>query len=630
MQIKIVCGQMEIIPGRPDINFEKIKTLIAEAKAQQADILLLPEMCIPGYLIGDIWEQQSFLDDCEYYNNEIVQDSQGICIIFGSIAVDKSRLNEDGRVRKYNAAFICQNGQLLPGYLNNPYIIKNSLPNYREFDDARYFYSLQKLCRDENTKPEDILHPVTVNIRNTAVNLGVMLCEDGWTDNYSVNIPQILSSHNADILLNISCSPYTLDKNKKRNKLFSSQAKSAAIPLVYCNNTGIQNNGKNIFTYDGSSCAYNNDGNISAKAEMFEEALLPVIFDTQSKSILSQNTPYAPDDIEEIYHALRYGTEKFLQQCNISKMTIGLSGGIDSAVTAAMFTDILGPENVLLINMPSQYNSAATKNIAQQIAANLKTNYAIIPISESCRHTEKQLTKTEIYNYDRQTAFKLSLSPLNTENIQARDRGARIIAAAASAFGGAFSCNSNKAEIAIGYATFYGDICGAVAIIGDLWKYQVYALGRYLNQKVFKKGVIPDEIFTIRPSAELSETQTVGVGGDPLIYEYHDFLFKAFVESWHKITPEEVLTWYADNTLAEQLGCEQNIIEQNFPSAELFIADLEKWWRLFSGFAVAKRIQAPPIVSISKRAFGYDHREAQLTPYFSRRYQQLKDQLLHK
>lgn len=630
MQIKIVCGQMEVIPGRPDINFEKIQSLITEAKSQQADILLLPEMCIPGYLIGDMWEQQSFLDDCEFYNNEIAQNAQDICIIFGSIAVDKTKLNEDGRVRKYNAAFVCQNGKMLPGYAGKNYIIKNSLPNYREFDDARYFYSLQKLCSEENTALENVLHPVTVNIKNTDIKLGVMLCEDGWTDNYTVNIPQLLAAHQADILLNISCSPYTIDKNKKRNKLFSAQAKAAGIPLLYCNNTGIQNNGKNIFTYDGSSCAYNNDGSIAAKAEMYAETLLPVIVDTTAKSILSHNAPYAPDDIEEIYHALRYGAEKFMQQCHISKMTIGLSGGIDSAVTAAMFVDILGAENVLLINMPSQYNSTATRNIAQQIAANLGTNYAIIPISESCRHTEKQLTETEIYNYGSNTSFKLTLSPLNSENIQARDRGARIIAAAASAFGGAFSCNSNKAEITVGYATFYGDICGALALIGDLWKYQVYALGAYLNQQVFGKEVIPAEIFDIRPSAELSASQTVGVGGDPLIYEYHDFLFKAFVESWHKVTPEEILHWYVNGTLAAQLGCEQQIIDDSFPEAQHFIADLEKWWRLFSGFAVAKRIQAPPIVSISKRAFGYDHREAQLTPYFSRKYLQLKEQLLQK
>lgn len=628
MQIKIVCGQMEVIPGRPDLNFKKIKTLIDDAKNKQADILLLPEMCIPGYLIGDMWEQRSFLDDCQFYNREIARLSQNICIIFGSVAIDEELRNEDGRIRKYNAAFVCQNGKMLPGYLGKNYLIKNSLPNYREFDDARYFYSLQKLCLENGSELKNVLQPVTVTVKDTAVRLGIMLCEDGWTDNYTVNIPQTLAEHQADILFNISCSPYTLGKNNKRSRLFSAQTQTAKLPLIYCNNTGIQNNGKNIFAYDGSSCAYNMDGTIAARSSMYQETLLELIWDPKTRCINTQPKPAQPSDIEEIYQTLRYGAEKFLRQCRIDKMTVGLSGGIDSAVTAAMFVDILGPENVLLINMPSQYNSEATKNIAQKIAANLKTNYVIIPISESCAHTEKQITESKIYDHAAGRYFNLQLSPLNSENIQARDRGARIIAAVASAFGGAFSCNSNKAEISIGYATFYGDICGALALIGDLWKYQVYELGRYLNRQIFKREVIPQEIFTIRPSAELSVSQTVGNGGDPLIYEYHDHLFKAFVESWHKITPEEILLWYQQQILDSKLGCSPGTVAQNFPDAGLFIADLEKWWNLFSGFAVAKRIQAPPIISLSKRAFGYDHREAQLTPYFSRRYTELKKQLL--
>lgn len=362
---------------------------------------------------------------------------------------------------------------------------------------------------------------------------------------------------------------------------------------------------------------------------MFTDELLEFTWNTETNEINSANLPAAPQqETDIIYHTLRYGTQQFLKQCGINKMTIGLSGGIDSAVTAAMYTDILGPENVLLLNLPSRYNSEATKNIAQRLAEKLHTNYAVMPITESCQHTEKQLTLTPVTNFNNNATFNLKLSRLQRENIQARDRGARLIAAASAAFGGAFSCNSNKSEIAIGYATFYGDICGALAIIGDLWKHQVYALGHYLNDEIFKDEVIPNEIFTIRPSAELSEEQTVGVGGDPLVYEYHDYLFKAFMERWHKITPADILRWYKNNTLAAELGCSDKIIQDTFPDNHAFIADLERWWKLFSGFAVAKRIQAPPILSLSKRSFGYDHREAQLTPYFSREYYQLKEELL--
>ena len=456
-----------------------------------------------------------------------------------------------------------------------------------------------------------------------------MLCEDGWTDNYQYNIPSILAEKEASLLCNLSCSPYSLGKNKKRHRLLAAQSQAAYKPLIYCNNVGIQNNGKNIFTYDGSSCVYNASGKLAAALPMFTDELLEFTLNTETNEINSANLPAAPQqETDIIYHTLRYGTQQFLKQCGINKMTIGLSGGIDSAVTAAMYTDILGPENVLLLNLPSRYNSEATKNIAQRLAEKLHTNYAVMPITESCQHTEKQLTSTPITDFSSNTTFNLELSRLQRENIQARDRGARLIAAAAAAFGGAFSCNSNKSEIAIGYATFYGDICGALAMIGDLWKHQVYALGHYLNDEIFKDEVIPNEIFTIRPSAELSEEQTVGVGGDPLVYEYHDYLFKAFMERWHKITPADILRWYKNNTLAAELGCSDKIIQDTFPDNHAFVTDLERWWKLFSGFAVAKRIQAPPILSLSKRSFGYDHREAQLTPYFSREYYQLKEELL--
>lgn len=629
MLIKIICGQMEIIPGRPDLNYQKISNIIGQAKEKKADILLLPEMCLPGYLIGDLWEQQTFLDDCAYYAQQIAAQAENLCIIFGSVATETGKINEDGRIRKYNAAYICQNGRMLSGYLGRNFIIKNSLPNYREFDDARYFHSLQKLCAEENIAIADALQPIAITINGQQIKLGVILCEDGWTDNYQYNIPSILAEKEANLLCNLSCSPYSLGKNKKRHRLLAAQSQAASKPLIYCNNVGIQNNGKNIFTYDGSSCVYNASGKLAAALPMFTDELLEFTWNTETNEINSANLPAAPQqETDIIYHTLCYGTQQFLKQCGINKMTIGLSGGIDSAVTAAMYTDILGPENVLLLNLPSRYNSAATKNIAQRLAEKLHTNYAVMPITESCQHTEKQLTLTPITNFRSNNTFNLELSRLQRENIQARDRGARLIAAAAAAFGGAFSCNSNKSEIAIGYATFYGDICGALAMIGDLWKHQVYALGHYLNDEIFKDEVIPNEIFTIRPSAELSEEQTVGVGGDPLVYEYHDYLFKAFMERWHKITPADILRWYKNNTLAAELGCNDKIIQDTFPDNHAFIADLERWWKLFSGFAVAKRIQAPPILSLSKRSFGYDHREAQLTPYFSREYYQLKEELL--
>lgn len=629
--IKFACAQIEIIAGRPDLNTKKILETILSAKKTNIDILIFPEMSIPGYLLGDLWEQTAFLEDCESFGQQIIAATTNIAVIFGNVALDHNKVNEDGRIRKYNAAFVAQNGALIAGYGDYPFVIKNSLPNYRVFDDSRYFYSLNKLLSESIITLEETVRPIKIQIRDTMINLGLFLCEDGWTENYFTNIPNLLAKNGADILCNISSSPFTLKKNDKRHHIFSEQAKTNKLPLLYCNNVGVQNNGKNVFTYDGCSCVYNNCGELLTTAKSFNEELLTFTLTPNTKNINITSSPHIlSEEPSEIYNALKYGAQKFLQQMNIKKMVIGLSGGIDSAVTAAFYANILGPENILLVNMPSQYNSQLTQNLAQTMAAALKTNYLIMPIQETVDFTIKQITTTSVHNYANNTDFNLILTPLATENIQARDRGARIIAGLSAAFNGAFSCNANKAELSVGYATFYGDIAGCLALIGDLWKHQVYALGHYLNNEIFKKEVIPETVFNITPSAELSSIQTVGTGGDPLTYTYHDYLFKAFIENWSKISPAEILEWYINNTLESKLGCEKAIVHKLFSTDALFIADLEHWWNLFCGFAVAKRIQAPPILSITKRSYGYDHREAQLSPYFSIKYLELKKQLLAK
>ncbi|WP_277250433.1 nitrilase-related carbon-nitrogen hydrolase, partial [Phascolarctobacterium succinatutens] len=313
MKLKIICGQLEITPGRPDVNYKKIIDAIEKARSLEADILLLPEMALPGYLIGDIWEQQTFLDDCAYYAEKIVAATENICVIFGSVASEPGKLNEDGRVRKYNAAFACQNGKLLGGYQGRSFFIKTSLPNYREFDDCRHFYSLQKLCAEEGASVSEALQPLEIVIRGTSLRIGVMLCEDGWTENYHLNVPQTLAANGAQLLCNLSCSPYTLGKNRKRNRLFSAQARTAGIPLIYCNNVGIQNNGKNIFTYDGCTSAYNGDGSLVTSAPMYADTFLEFTWDTKVNRIIPTCPPAElPQEPESVYRALRYGTAKFL------------------------------------------------------------------------------------------------------------------------------------------------------------------------------------------------------------------------------------------------------------------------------------------------------------------------------
>ncbi len=255
----------------------------------------------------------------------------------------------------------------------------------------------------------------------------------------------------------------------------------------------------------------------------------------------------------------------------------------------------------------------------------------VVPIQQSVDHTIDQLQTTPVTLLRNGKETHLQVSSFVAENIQARDRSARVLAGAAAAFGGGFTCNANKAETTVGYSTLYGDQSGFLAALADLWKHQVYELAHYLNDVVYGREVVPQGIIDIVPSAELSSAQNVDEGkGDPIKYPYHDYLFRSFIERWQKATPEDVLTWYAEGTVEKNLGCEPGLVAQYFPTAADFIADLERWWNLFCGMAIAKRIQAPPILAVSRRAYGFDHREAQNGPYYTRRYRELKEQLLCK
>lgn len=627
--LKICFSQIEVEPGHPDLNFSKMLQAINEAKANNADIIIFPEMVIPGYLLGDTWEQTSYLKDCLSYGEDIIAQSNDICIIFGNIAVDWQKKNTDGRVRKYNALYAAYQGKLIqPEKSPYPFAIKTLFPNYREFDDSRYFYSLQSLADELDTSVDDLLSPMKVNIKGQELNLGCILCEDGWSDDYNFSPIDILcKNYKLDILINISASPYTFGKNNKRHRVFSKQAKDNQVPLIYVNNIGIQNNGKTIYTFDGSSTVYDKNGNIIA--------CCPAYSGKNNYINLNSNEDYTPlpipqnDDISNIYQALSYGIKKFLKDIHMKKVVIGISGGIDSAVASALYVNIIGKDNVTLINMPSKFNSETTKGLSSQLAHNLGCQYAIVPIQEVVDFTVNQFEHTDVVDLTTQNVNHLTISSFVKENIQARDRSARILAGMSAAIGGGFTCNANKAETTVGYSTLYGDQSGFLAALADLWKHQVYDLARYLNKEVYKREVIPQGIIDIVPSAELSAEQDVDAGkGDPIKYPYHDYLFRSFVESWQKVTPEDILTWYSENTLEEHIGCEKGLVAKYFPTAKEFIADLERWWNLFTGMAIAKRIQAPPILAISRRAYGFDHRESQNGAYYTRAYKQLKAKLL--
>ena len=386
-------------------------------------------------------------------------------------------------------------------------------------------------------------------------------------------------------------------------------------PLILVNSVGIQNTGKTIYTFDGGSAVFNSRGEVVQYAEPFEECLNFIELDEIDKMPALKLPEIS--ETEKIYRAIHYGVKNFLEQIGMKKVVIGVSGGIDSAVAAALYVQVVGAENVYLVNMPSKFNSSTTKNLSERLAKNLDCKYFVVPIQESVDWTVKQLEERGI-----------EVSSFVKENIQARDRSSRILAAIAASVGGVFTCNANKAESTVGYATLYGDEAGFVSALADLWKFQVYDLARYINEKIYKREVIPQGIIDIVPSAELSTAQNVDEGkGDPLKYPYHDYLFRAFVEK--NLSPEEILTWYASGELEKNIGCEAGLVEKYFPTAKDFIDDLERWWKQFTGMGVAKRIQSPPIIAVSNKPFGA-RVESQNGIYFTKKYLELKESLLSR
>ena len=399
--------------------------------------------------------------------------------------------------------------------------------------------------------------------------------------------------------------PFTFEK------IFPDEKISRPVIQIGC--VGIQNTGKTVYTFDGQSAVYNSRGEIVQYAGLFEESLNFVELEEIDKMPVLEVPEIS--ETEKFYRALSYGVKEFLAQIGISKVVIGVSGGIDSAVAAALYTKVLGAENVYLVNMPSVFNSETTKNLSEQLAKNLGCKYYVVPIQESVDWTVKQLEERGI-----------KVSSFVKENIQARDRSARILAAIAAAVGGGFTCNANKAESTVGYATLYGDEAGFLSALADLWKYQVYDLARYMNEKIYKREVIPQGIIDIVPSAELSTAQNVDEGkGDPLKYPYHDYLFRAFAEK--DLTPEEILRWYVTSELEYNIGCATGLVEKYFPTAQDFIADLERWWKAFTGMGVAKRIQSPPILAVTNFPYGA-RAESQNGIHFTKKYLELKNKIL--
>lgn len=598
----IALCQMKVIPGRPDLNAAYIIEEIEEAENRGIDIIVFPEMCITGYIVGDIFEDDFFIEDVLGWNKRIIEATRnGVTAIFGSVCASPlSQKGEDGRQRKHNAAIVAKNGKVL---LERP---KTLQPNYRFFNDDKHFYSSRKIAQEQNKSLDETLQPVLIETSAGEIPIGVIVCEDMWHQDYAFNPTKILVENGARLIINISASPWTWQKNRKRHQVVKNLLEECNTPFVYVNNTGAQNTGKNIIVFDGSSAVYDKNGRIIFEIPPYEDGTYDFRFVKDLK--IPELKP--EDDIKELYGAMVCATKSITPIDG--KVIVGLSGGIDSAVVCAHLTDVLGKEQVLAINMPMpSLNSPETRDMAKTVAQNLGVEYEVAPINEIVDSISR--------------AVGVEPGTHAHENIQARARK-EILAAKAQKIGGFFVCCSNKTEIAFGYGTLYGDIAGFYAPLGDLVKREVRQIADFLNKVRFGREVIPQSCINQTPTAELARNQK-----DPFDYGdltrrgYHDEMIRAFTD--FRKNPEWFLELYLKGRLEAELKLEPDTLSHLFPAIKDFVNDLRHWWTTFQN-SFFKRVQCPPIPIFSKRAFGRDLEESIMRPHFTQRYKYLEKYLL--
>ena len=633
--LKIALAQMDVIPGDPRSNVDKMLKMIAEAKQRSVDLICFPEMCVGGYLLGDKFLEDAYCEELMSYNRELLEASEDIAIAYGNVYVDSNaegyHPNKDGRSRKYNAVYVMQHGSYATRLEENDILPKGVqpktlLPNYRFFDDERYFFSLPDVAMDYGKALEDLLSPFLIQKGNQKIPIGMELCEDLWCEDYRkdeepLNITRILIESGAQKIVNLSASPWTFMKNNARDrrvKFLKDQCHSF-VPFYYVNCVGVQNNGKNVITFDGGSTVYNTNGEPCVFSEKgWEEDLI----------IIDENTSFS-DEKRKIGHTIK---EKYLAILNGLRRSknilgndpsfvIGLSGGIDSSLVATLLVLAFGKDRVIGVNMPSKYNTEKTKASARTLAENLGIRYLIMPIEDMVN------ANTAILESDGH-----ELSEFNSENVQAKIRGTSILSNLSAKYRCFFPNNGNKLEIALGYSTLYGDWGGAISPIGDLTKTEVVEMCRYINSEVFGQEMIPELLFPdalwrfsqdqVVPSAELKHEQV-----DPMKFGYHCSLLEE-ATNFQKKSIEDIMSWYLDGILHKKLNISLDLMQRwDIDDPVEFLRDLE-WFYDTIQKNVFKRVQAPPIILTSKSSYGYDIRESILPVLKTRKFKELKERIL--
>jgi NAD+ synthase (glutamine-hydrolysing) len=536
--MKIALAQFNPTVGDFEGNRARIVEMAGAAKSGGADVAVFSELCLCGYPPQDLIERPSF---AARNQTELAILSRDIPL--PSVVGFVGKAQDDTGKPVANSAALISHGAVLFEQR------KMLLPTYDVFDETRYFQPAHTQFAFELGKD----------------TLGITICEDCWNDKnfwakrlYARDPVAEIVSKGSTVLINISSSPYTIDKRSLRMDMLGALAREHHVPLVYVNQVG----GDDSLIFDGSSVAFLPDGTIGALAKSFEEDL--VFFDTATGK--GDIRPQVGGEIEAVYRALMLGTRDYLRKCGFHQVVIGLSGGIDSSLVATIAADALGSENVVGVAMPGPYSSEGSVQDAQRLAENLGIRILTLPINDTF----------ESYRTTLMGPFRGTAPGVAEENIQARIRG-NLLMALSNKFGSLVLSTGNKSEMAVGYCTLYGDMAGGLAVISDVPKMMIYDLARYANRE---RERIPAEVFAKAPSAELRPNQTDQDSLPP--YEVLDRILKAYVEDLR--SPEEI---------ANAFG---------------YCLDLVRSVALQVDRSEYKRKQAPPGLKVTSKAFSVGRR----------------------
>jgi NAD+ synthetase len=538
--VKIALAQIDPTVGDFSGNIEKIVAASRRAADQGARLAVFSELAICGYPPADFLEKPSFLVRCRSAVDELAAATRELPIaVLAGVALPTN--GKDGKPA-FNAAVLLDKGQLL---LEQH---KRLLPFYDVFDEQRYF------------SPAESQKVIELD----GVRLAITICEDAWNDKnfwprrlYTVDPVEELMRQKPALHINLSSSPFWHSKRTIRREMLAAMARRDGIPVLMCNQVG----GNDSLIFDGSSLALNGRGELIAQAASFVEDL--VLVDPFHAAPIPVPED---DDTEATYRALVLGTRDYVRKCGFSKAIVGLSGGIDSALVAAIATEALGRENVICVGMPSPYSSAGSIDDSQKLAANLGIRFETISIRSLFAEFTQAL----------EPVFHGMKEDITEENIQPRIRGT-LLMALSNKFGALVLTTGNKSEMAVGYCTLYGDMVGALAVIGDLVKTRVYAVCNWLNRGEEK---IPAAILTKPPSAELRPGQMDTDSLPP--YDVLDPIVEAYVERYE--TPERI---------AAEHGFPLELVRQTVRLIER---------------SEYKRQQAAPVLKVTAKSFGMGRR----------------------